>query len=261
MIAVTCFSEKGYEETGRKMLETFVEYWPIEIIAYYESEKVPDFRHPKITYRPFFAIPGVTGFLDFLANGGDSRINGVVMEDGKEKYSYNYDVWKFCRKMFAQFDAFNSGGKVFWVDADVITKNRIPEEFLEDLFDGEHLVFLGREGFHTETGFVGFDTNHPDFLEFFNRYLNTLRKGIIFTLERWHDCAAFDWARDGKGKDLSSFWKQGDALGVWEKTILYDYMTHFKGQRKYIVSDEAKLEQALKKKRIDHTKRFRSGGK
>lgn len=236
MIAVTCFSEKGYEETGRKMLETFVENWPIKIIAYYESKKVPDLRHPNIIYRPFFAIPGVIGFLDYLAADNDHPINGVVIQDGKERYNYNYDIWKFCRKMFAQFDAFKERGKVFWVDSDVVTRKPIEREFLENLFDGEHLVFLGREGFHSETGFVGFDVEHPEFPKFEERYVDTLRRGIIFTLERWHDCAAFDWAREGKGKDLSPFWKQGDSLSVWKRTILADYMIHYKGQRKYLVN-------------------------
>jgi len=256
VIAVTCFSEKGYEETGKKMLETFVENWPCKIIAYYEG-KLPDFRHEKIIYRPFFSIPGVLGFLDFLVNCGDPRINGVVIQNGKEVYNYNYDIWKFCKKMFAQFDAFEEGGVVFWVDADVVTKKKIPEEFLENLFDDEALVFLGRQGFHTETGFVGFDTEHEDFDEFFERYKDSLRRGIIFTLPRWHDCEAFDWAREGKGKDLSPFWRDGDPLGVWEKTILYDYMVHFKGQRKYIVNDDEKLAQAVKKKRVPVGK-FRS---
>ena len=236
MIAVTCFSQKGYEETGRRSLQSFVENWPIKIIAYYE-ELEPDFKHPNIEYRPFYLIPGVVGFLDYLMSVPQS--NGVVIQNGKERYNYNYDIWKFCRKMFAQYDVLEKEkGKVFWVDNDVITKKPVPKEFLENLFENEALVFLGRDGFHTETGFVGFDTKHEDFPKFFERYVKVLKQGIIFSLKRWHDCEAFDWAREGKGKDLSPFWKKKDPLSVWNKTVLKEYMDHFKGNRKYIVNDD-----------------------
>jgi len=245
MVVVTCFSQKGYEETGRKSLQTFVENWPCKIIAYYE-EKEPDFKHPNIEYRPFFLIPGVVGFLEYLMS--IPQANGVVTQNGKERYNYNYDIWKFCRKMFAQYDVLGSEkGKVFWLDNDVITKKPVPEEFLEELFYdyseddrreySEALVYLGRKGFHSETGFVGFDTEHKDFPKFLDRYIKVLKQGIIFSLPRWHDCEAFDWAREGKGKDLSPFWKQGDPLGVWNKTVLNEYMDHFKGQRKYLVNE------------------------
>jgi len=234
MVVVTCFSQEGYEETGRKSLETFVKYWPCKIIAYHEGPE-PDFRHEKIEYRPFYQIPGVIGFLDYLLT--IPQANGVVIQNGQERYNYNYDIWKFCRKMFAQYDVLeNYHGKVFWLDNDVITKKEVPEEFLNGLFKKKHLVFLGRKGFHTETGFVGFDTEHEDFPEFFKRYIACLKQGIVFSLPRWHDCEVFDWAREGKGRDLSLFWKEGDPLGVWNKTILKRYMDHFKGQRKYLVN-------------------------
>lgn len=235
MIVVTCFSEKGFEETGRESLKSFVKYWPCRIIAYHEGPE-PDLVHPNIEYRPFFDIDGVRAFLGHLLD--IPRSNGVVDKDGKAMYNYNYDIWKFCRKLFAQYDVLQEHhGKVFWLDNDVITKKKIPEKFLSDLFEDKHLVFLGRKKFHSETGFVGFDTNHDAFPAFLVRYIDCIRRGIVFSLPRWHDCAVFDWARNEEGKDLSEFWRKNDCLDVWPKTVLGEYMVHFKGSRKGMVND------------------------
>lgn len=241
MKAVTCFSDAVYEKTGKKMLQSFVKNWPCKIVAYYEDTK-PDFEHEKIEYKPLYDIFGMRNFLNHLVR--IPRANGVVLQDGKERYNYNYDIWKFCRKLFAQYDVLEKEkGKVFWLDADVITKKPIPEQFLNDLFfdpsrnKESHLVFLGREGFHSETGFVGFDTLHPAFPTFFFHYVKCIQQGIVFQLERWHDCAVFDWARMDEGANLSPFWKEGDELSVWEKTVLSDYMDHYKGNTKNLVEN------------------------
>lgn len=162
----------------------------------------------------------------------------MVEQKGEFRYNYNFDIWKFCRKLFVQYDVLKEhNGKVFWLDNDVITKKKIPKKFLEELFDDSHLVFLGRKGFHSETGFVGFDTTHKSFPTFLTRYMDCLQKGIVFKLKRWHDCEVFDWARMGQGKNLSSFWKEKDSLRVWRKTVLAEYMEHYKGQRKHLVKD------------------------
>ncbi len=228
MIAVTSFSEKGYDQYGRECLKSFVKHWPCDIVVYYESDLPPDFEHEKIIYRRFWDIPNTSVFYHTIGSVPQAR--GMI---GGE-YNYNFDLWKFSRKMFAQFETLaNHEGKVFWLDADSITKEAIPESFLENLFEDKCLVYLGREGFYTETGFVGFDTTHRDFTSFFDRYVQVLQKGIILTLERWHDCEAFDWARhETSGNNLSSDWKKGLSLHVLPKSVLGKYLTHNKGNRK-----------------------------
>lgn len=232
MIAVTTFSKTGYETYGRTFLETFVKYWPCKIIVYYESR--PDFEHERIEYRNFFEIPPVPAFYTYLKSipGTNGQADG--------KYDYNKDAWKFTRKVFAQIDVLQDHkGKVFWLDADIETKKPVTEKWLDTLFDGKALSFLGREGLYTETGFVGFDTEHPNFPEFLERYTNCLRKGIFLTLPRWHDCQIFDWAREGRGRNLSPFYD--GHLDVFPKSVLGKYMIHNKGNRKYGVKKKSKV--------------------
>jgi hypothetical protein len=216
MIAVTTFSKTGY-------------------IVY--TECPIDIEHEKIEVRDFFQIPNVQNFLQYLKN--------VPLAQGHVPggYNYNYDLWRFSRKVFAQYDVLKDyKGKVFWLDADLYFRKPVPEKYLNDLFEDKPLVFLGREGFYTETGFVGFDTEYDGFKNFLDCYIGCLQKGTVFTLKRWHDCEIFDWARKQVGyneKNLSPFFKIPDdkkmsleELDVIHRSGLGEYIIHFKGKRK-----------------------------
>lgn len=222
MIGVTSFSEEGYEQYGKHFLET-VHYFPGKVLVY--TEVPMGLSNDQVEEKNLFDIPGIYPFMQNIKDVPKAR---GLLETG---YNYNFDLWKFCRKMFCQFDNFTEG-KVFWLDADLRIKKPIPGKWLDNLLSGEPLVFLGRKDFHTETGFVGFDTNHSDFNKFAQRYVSTLQNGKIFELDRWHDCEAFDWARMGMGNDLSPFWMIGDDLHVFPKTVLDEYITHYKGPLK-----------------------------
>src|SRR4030066_14336 len=145
LIAVTTFSHSGYEAYGREMLKSAINNWPFSIVCYIESDI--DLNDAKLEKRNFFDIEGVMGFYQNIKN--------VPICHGRTKdgYNYNYDLWKFSRKMFAQWDVLKEyKGKVFWLDADSFIRKPIPEEFLVSLFDDKGLTYLGREGVYTKTG-------------------------------------------------------------------------------------------------------------
>lgn len=225
------------------MLESVCENWPSKIIVYVESPI--DFQHEKVEIRNFFDIEGV---MNFYQNIKRVPICHGVIKDGS--YNYNYDLWKFSRKVFAQWDVLKEHkGKVFWLDADSYIRKPVPIEFLESLFDGKCLSYLGREGIYTETGFVGFNTEHHDFKKFLNAYIGILRHGLAFKLRRWHDCEIFDVARKEtktSGNDLSPFFKIPknkkmtlEDLDVFSRSVLGEYILHFKGKRKDVYEKEA----------------------
>jgi hypothetical protein len=240
IIGVTSFSQTIYDRYGWKLLESAKKYWPYSLVIYQEGDKA--LKAPKIqpSYRDFefrnlFEIPGIVPFLQ--------NIQHIPLAHGKtgNGYNYNFDAWKFSRKAFCQWDAFLShpDAKVFWLDADIRFKSEVPESFLIDLFEDEPLAFLGREGFYTETGFLGFNGNKAE--PFIEKYRECYQKGILFTLPRWHDCQAFDWARkalDIREKNLSPFFVNDpkgntlEALNVFSKSVLAEFMTHEKGPQK-----------------------------
>ena len=235
MIAVTTFSKTGYEKYARKMLESVIEHWPTRIIAY--VEKPVDIENEKIEVRNFFDIEGVMRFYQNIKN--TPICHGKV--DGK--YNYNYDIWKFSRKMFAQWDILKDyQGKVFWIDADCLIRKPVTDDWLIKLFDGKGLSYLGREGIYTETGFVGFDTEADKFQGFLKYYMGFIRHGWFVNHKRWHDCEAFDFAREKSGisgNNLSPFFKIPKNrvmsladLDVFGRSVLKDHIEHFKGGRK-----------------------------
>jgi hypothetical protein len=77
-------------------------------------------------------------------------------------------------------------------------------EFLRSLIQGVPFTYYGRTSY-TETGFIGFNTAHEQFKAFRENYLSQFTEGKIFRqLAGWHDCIAFDIARQGiQGRDLS----------------------------------------------------------
>jgi len=234
MICVTTFSDLGYKTYGKLCLTSFLKYWPCKIIVYFETIE-PDLKDERIEYRRLFNIPGLPQFLEY--------VKSVPAAQGKfqEGYSYCHDVWKFCRKSFAQWDVLQSyKGKVFWIDADIETTKKVSELFLIKLFKGKGLCFLGREGFFTETGFIGFDTEADKFQEFLSAYINVYKKGKLFSLKYWHDCSAFDYAVKSSEigyRNLSSFYEQKENptdrdINVFPRSSLGKVMVHRKGKRK-----------------------------
>lgn len=230
MIAITSFSQKGYETYGRKFLESAVNHFPGPIIVYYEEK--PDFDHVKIAYKPLYDIFGLKAFLQYC------DANPIFHGQTGSGYSYNYNAYTFAKKAFAQFDALQHyNGKIFWIDADCVIQKDIPEDFLEGLFDGNSLVLLQRDGLYTETGFVGFDNDKPVMQEFLKIYTDIYRKGILFTLRGWHDCYALDKAVELSGvsvKNLSPDFPE-HGINVMPHSVLAPYLIHNKGNRKHAV--------------------------
>lgn len=227
MQAVTAFSE-SYEKHALKCLESFVEFWPCKVVAYYEAR--PLFSHPKIEYRSQLEIPGYSDFLE--------KIKRVAGSDGhgNNDFDYRFDAKTYCRKVFAQDSAFNDGGEVFWLDADTVTLQTVPEDFLKFLVEKHPFAYMGRIGkdAYTETGFLGFNTGHKKFPEFRSKYLSYFTTGRIFSqLKGWHDCIAFDYARQGiEGNNLSPTAKMGHVL---MQTVLAPYIDHMKGPKRKVL--------------------------
>lgn len=223
MLAVTSFPER-YNEIAERFLHSFVDQWPCRIVAYHEGQEL--FEHPQIEYRNLHDVKDFDKYIE--------RIKRVAGSDGNtpEGFDFRYNANAYCRKVFAQNDVFDRDSMVFWLDADSLVKKPVPEEFLRGLFNGAALCFLGRALTYTETGFVGFQTTHPEFAKFRQNYLPYFTSGKIFgQLKGWHDCIAFDYARQGVlANNLSPGGKNYDP--VMEQSVLAEYLDHLKGQRK-----------------------------
>ncbi len=224
LLAVTTFHPPGYELYGKRCLETLKEFFPGKIIAYYEEK--PSIEG--IELRDFYSIPGVTEYLERLKRHPGTNGGGAYND-----YDYRYDALKFCRKVFAQDAVFDEDQYVFWIDADCVAIEKMTEDFMRSLLMDVPFCYLGRKASYTETGFIGFDTKHEKFPEFRSKYLSYFTSGkILGQLKGWHDCIAFDYAREGiQGRNLTP-----DGLGVGNViggSRMGKYLVHLKGPRKF----------------------------
>ena len=227
MLAVTTMSPKAQQTYGLKMMEGLVKHFPGKIVAYLEDSP-PDLEG--VEFRDFHSIKDADRFLKRIESVFGA--NGI----GHDNYDYRFDCNRFCRKVFAQEAVFDEDEYVFWFDSDCRIFRDFQPEFLRSLFNGKALAFLGRKSTpglncYTETGFVGFHTKHPEFQMFRANYLPYFTTGRIFSqLKGWHDCIAFDYARQGTGNNLTP-----DGAGmnhVLRISVLRDYMEHLKGELK-----------------------------
>lgn len=216
-IACTSFSPKGYEVYGKKFLETFLEYWPIEIAVFYEGQK-PGITDSRVSY------------FDLLE---DSEFRAFQGEYGYfQGKDYRFMATKFSPKVFAKTSSLRPKCDWWvWIDADVVTTKTIDDRFFKETcpagFTGS---YIGRKDWdHSECGFVSYNLNvgGKEFLEDFRQLYVT---GSLFSLQQWHDSFAFDWLREQNENNL--FKNLAEGIGgthPWPNTILGEYMTHFKG--------------------------------
>lgn len=189
MKCVTSFSADGYEKYGRRFLETYTEHHDTPIVVYTEEDC--DFRHPLVSYKDLYLVPGC---VDFLARCKFPIMQGFQL-DGTRVFQFN--ATRFCRKVYAQLDAaVDETGWLYWLDADIEFTEPMPFPIHLDTF----LVYLGRQTTHSCTSFVGFNLDHPMSEAFWDLYRNFYDHGLIFTAAEWHDAYILDVIR--KSVDL-----------------------------------------------------------
>jgi hypothetical protein len=241
LTVVTSFSPRGYEEYGKDFLASFREFWPrerVHLVLYLEDnieigpyEQVPLDDENTPAWRYFYE-----GIVRFPLMCGETP----------QGYNIQYDA-RMARKTFIQCDAVEQyGGKVFWIDADVITHSKVPEDFLDQMLPDDKLCcYLGRDGWmYTESGFLGFNADHPACAAFMNGYKRIFTQGYVFTQPAWHDCIAFDMARRQMPKEYFHNLAEGLPHGTmhpFANSALGKYMDHRKGPRKSSRSTQSDL--------------------
>jgi len=238
---VTSFSKKGFHEYGRRFIETFKQFWPPEVslMIYHEGSDDPIvLRHHNVNL-----IKYVKNCYTFLGEYSDNPLfNGALVNQPlpwkkkciMEGYNYRFDMIKFARKVFAIEDAasVNKTGKMFWVDADVLTFAKISIDFLDSLLPNNvALSFLNRPGSYSECGFVGYNLNHPACHPFISEFADVYKNGKVIDFAEWHDSYVFDKIRISK--NIPGYGIPSPNRGhIFINSILGSVMDHLKGDRK-----------------------------
>lgn len=231
--ACTSFNREGYELYGRKFLTSFVKYWDIPLVVWYEGEK-PDIVHDNIEYYNLLSEPEVDGFIK---ENDLPACHGVIgRKEGGIVTNYRFQSVKFGKKVLALTKFPTNVDWWIWIDADVVTKKKVTKAFLETVCQNNSLIsYLGRKDWdHSECGFVCYRTGHPVVRTFLSKLRDTYLSGDVYAMREWHDSYVFDCLRKQFSEwewafDNISFGVPGNH--VWPETILGEYMEHNKGPK------------------------------
>jgi len=188
---VTTCSLEGWQRYGQRMVETFIQFWPREVLltVYVENFSAPVAPNVRAADFPQWFVDWKKRHLyDKGAHGLDVRFN----RRGRP-YDFRRDCVKFAHKVAAFTDhALRlDRGLLIWMDADMLTHDRVTEEWLESYLrpapDGPYMGWLDRSRLYPECGFLLFNCAHPRHHEFMNSLLDIYRSDRVFELSETHD--------------------------------------------------------------------------
>ena len=241
---VTSCSIAGWNQYGRRFVETFDKFWPADIPLYVVSEDalpcLPDHGGRKfvpldLNLSTEFAAFSNRHKSNARAHGLRAGMKATVM-DKRHGYNFKMDAVRFSKKVFAVGMATQlvPAGRLIWLDADVVTIDYVPHKFLSTLPPDNYAVaYLGRKNYHSECGFVSYNLDHPATRPFIDRYVGTYTTDKVFKLSAWDDCAVFDHVRAAKGVPSFSISSPTNYTHhPFVHSPLGQYMDHLKGRRK-----------------------------
>lgn len=242
---VTSFSAAGYEQYGRRFIETFRQYWPHEVRLLVYVEHPDDGAIGGYLNTLAIDLNESVHYRTFIERHKDNMVARGKQPHPKfpwkakhtrEGYNFRQDAYKFCCKVFALEHAAEllGKGRMFWVDADIETFDIVPLGFLERMLPPDvGLSYLGRgDTYHPECGFVGYNLDMECVHEFLHYFAGLYATDTVFDLFEWHDSWVFDWLRrlmtHVPTMDLNPP-VRSNPLG---SSAVGRYMIHYKGDRK-----------------------------
>ena len=228
---ITTMNKSGYEKYGRKMIESWHQYWPhyMKLDVYCEGFDLDE------------QLPGIQQ-LDLLA------LNPELVEfknrhkdrpDQQNPQELAHGAVRFSHKSFAVIHAClnNPDTVVIWLDADTVTHSVVTSAFLESLLpEGAYTSYLGRQNNYTECGFVMYDTSSQFNETFMMMWKSLYVSDELFKLPQWHDCMAYDAVRvhlEQTGLQSYNITPEGKNYDhVFINSPLGTVMDHLKGPRK-----------------------------
>jgi hypothetical protein len=230
-LAITTFSEAGYQTYGRSFLESFLEHWPIPIRAFHEGKR-PNLQHSRLEWR--------------CLDDDQDRARFIAAYSGPEfnhKTDFNMMAVKFSHKIWAITQPHDARW-LLWLDADTLCTRPVESHNLDAICPPDKsLVYIGRQGelrpgqpMYPETGFVAYRTEHWEVATLLTEMRAIYTTGKLFTLgqHNWHDAYVFDFCRTRSAIPAERQLNLGASIkgrDVFGSTILDRWLTHFKGPR------------------------------
>lgn len=235
--AVTCYSLKGFRETGSLLINGFIRYWPKEVyLTVYVDDPIPKnelIRDSRVSYK----ILNQKDLMSFKErHKGNLEANGLGKYSSKGEKNYRYDAVRFSHKVFALFQFLEEKETDFliWLDGDSRTHSQVRiEDIMSWCPNKKFAGYLARPWLYTETGFHIFNMNHEISKDFLNAWKKYYIDDTIFKLDMWTDCHTYDAAK--KEFDEEHWYNLSPPIQNNHPFIngpLGKFMDHMKGPRK-----------------------------
>tara|TARA_R110000868_G_scaffold184027_1_gene425451 strand:- start:205 stop:987 length:783 start_codon:yes stop_codon:yes gene_type:complete len=234
----TTFNANGHEKYGRRMIETFLQSWPQDVVLkVYAEGCAVDQTAPNLEVLDLESVS--TELVAFKNTWRDvPKANGNIGVKGQGK-EFKYQAVRFAHKVYAIFHAARHATTdwLIWMDADMVCHSPMTAKKLNEFFpDSSDLCFAGRSRKFTECGLYGMHVTEPAvqaWLADFQHMYDDAESGI-FTLAEWHDSYVFDAVRQRHAlRELD--WTGHLNMGEGHPLINCEwgaYIDHLKGERK-----------------------------
>ena len=203
---VTTFHGDGLEKYAQRMINTFCDNWPAEVILHLYPENCnPAIRnHNHVTLKRLEEVEELMAFKNTWQ--GVPKANGDVSADPVRSLrkdagkGFKWHAVRFAHKVYAIFDCARTTDAdiLIWMDADTICHSPITIQDLYRMIPADsELCYLGRKGKYSECGLYSMNlrsANVQAFLKEFQRFYDQAEQGI-FQLAEWHDSFVFDAVR------------------------------------------------------------------
>jgi|TARA_R110000765_G_scaffold127597_1_gene225639 hypothetical protein len=232
---ITTYNKKYYDICGKKMIETFIKFWPKDVHLYcYWQEQEPEIFADNVHYIELYkAQPQLKKFVD--ENKNDLIKCGTV--DGQ--YNFQRDGVKFSHKVFAQSHRIvnTEADILLYLDADTYTHATPNIDYLNEILPENVLcTYFGRPRLYDETGFYMHNPKHPRATAWANTMERIYLQGELWKYPLQVDCYTMYEARQ-EHKEM----KQLDLVlhhgGLGKKHPFVNsplglFLDHLKGNRK-----------------------------
>lgn len=240
-MCVTTFSDVGYEQYGKRMINTFDKYWAseIELMVFCDSPT----NHPSKRILDF-QLDRFTKIQEFTERHKDNPTahgrQPTTFWQAKEKrngYSFRFDAVRFHYSGMVAFYAAqyflkkHSRGVLIFMDGDVITKKNISSDWITEkiISRTKRIAYLGRKGNRsTETGFIAYRL--PKAMRFIKTYHDVYVTDEIFSMGETANGYVFDRVLNlDVIRKKHNMTPDKDRSHIWLDSPLVEKLTHLKG--------------------------------
>ena len=244
---ITTFNQDGYRRYGQRMIQTFLENWPTDVMLYVYAEdcEIKESATNLTVLDLCQSSPELVAFKTKWASvpkaNGDVSFDPAKLKRPDSGKSFKWDAIRFSHKVYSIFDCARKHDTdwLIWMDADTVCHSPITTQEIIDLIPHDKdLCYLGREYKYSECGLYAMNMRKPmiaKFLEKFQAMYDDAENGI-FKLEEWHDSFVFDAVRHMYAL-AEHDWSKGIIRGEGHPLINScwgAYIDHLKGDRKTI---------------------------